>query len=146
MDSSLATESEALEAVAVLKALGDPNRLRIFAELMHGDTCNCELVERLALPANLLSHHLKVLSETGLVNARRDRLDGRWVYYSVDRAAAARWQAWFAAFLDPARIASRPVCGPEARGSEVRLGLDAVPAAVWQGVGGRASDSAPSSD
>jgi len=101
------------EIAAVLKALSEPNRLRIFAELMAGDTCNCELVERLALPANLLSHHLKVLSEAGLVNSRRDRLDGRWVYYSVDRATAARWQAWFAAFFDPAQIRTRPVCGPE---------------------------------
>lgn len=101
------------EAVVVLKALADPKRLRILAALMDGDTCNCELVERLGLPANLLSHHLKVLSEVGLVNARRDRIDGRWVYYAVDRAAAARWQAWFAALLDPAQIRVRPLCGPE---------------------------------
>lgn len=104
------------EAAAVLKALSDPNRLRIFAQLMQGDTCNCELVKELNLPANLLSHHLRVLSEAGLVCARRDRIDGRWVYYAVDRAAAARWQAWFAAFLDPARILTRPVCGPEGSG------------------------------
>ncbi len=101
------------EVEAVLKALSDTNRLRIFAELMKGDTCNGELVTRLALPANLLSHHLKVLSEAGLVNTRRDRVDGRWVYYSVDRAAAARWQSWFAAFFDPAQLQTRQVCGPE---------------------------------
>lgn len=101
------------EIIAVLKALSEPNRLRIFAELMNGDTCNGELVERLALPANLLSHHLKVLSEAGLIDARRDRVDGRWVYYSVDRATAVRWQAWFAAFFDPAQIRTRPLCGPE---------------------------------
>jgi ArsR family transcriptional regulator len=101
------------EIEAVLKALSDSNRLRIFAELMKGDTCNGELVSRLELSANLLSHHLKVLSEAGLVNTRRDRVDGRWVYYSVDRAAAARWQSWFAAFFDPAQIQTRQVCGPE---------------------------------
>lgn len=103
------------ETAAVLKALSDPNRLRIFAELMKGDTCNGELVEQLALPANLLSHHLKTLSEAGLVNARRDRIDGRWVYYSVDRVAAARWQSWFGAFFDPAGIGTRQVCGPEGK-------------------------------
>jgi ArsR family transcriptional regulator len=113
MDLTLTTDVATTEAVAILKALGDPNRLRIFAELMKGDTCNCELVERLSLPANLLSHHLKVLSEAGIVSARRDRIDGRWVYYAVDRAAAARWQAWFAALLDPAQIQVRPLCGPE---------------------------------
>ena len=113
MDLTLTTEIAANEAVAVLKALSDPNRLRIFAQLMRGDTCNCELVRELKLPANLLSHHLKVLSEAGLVSARRDRIDGRWVYYAVDRAAAARWQAWFAAMLDPGQICVRPLCGPE---------------------------------
>ncbi len=101
------------QTAAVLKALGEPNRLRIFAELMRGDSCNCELAEQLEMPANLLSHHLKVLAEAGLVFSRRDRVDSRWVYYSVDRAAAARWQAWFAAFFDPDRIQTRTACGPE---------------------------------
>ena len=34
---------------------------------------------------NLISHHLSVLREIGLVNAERDRVDSRWVYYSVNR-------------------------------------------------------------
>lgn len=112
-DNSPIDPGTATNVAAVFKALSDPNRLRIFAELMSGDTCNCELVERLDLPANLLSHHLKVLSDAGLVNARRDRVDGRWIYYSVDRGAAARWQAWLSAFFDPTQIRTRPVCGPE---------------------------------
>jgi ArsR family transcriptional regulator, arsenate/arsenite/antimonite-responsive transcriptional repressor len=112
--SSLAAEEDNVEVVAaVLKALGEPNRLRIFAELMKGDTCNAELNGALGLAPNLLSHHLRVLSETGLVTSRRDRVDGRWIYYSVERQAAARWQQWFADFLDPARIRERAVCGPE---------------------------------
>lgn len=101
------------EIATLLKALGEPNRLRIFAELMKGDTCNAELNEALGLAPNLLSHHLRVLSDTGLVTSRRDRIDGRWIYYSVDREAAARWQSWFNTLLDPARIEERPVCGPE---------------------------------
>lgn len=101
------------EAITTLKALADSNRLRIFAELMQGDTCNCELKDNLGLQANLLSHHLRVLSEAGLVNSRRDMVDGRWIYYTVDREAVALWQAWFSEFLDPAGIQERLVCGPE---------------------------------
>ena len=71
LDSTLPTEITIDEAAVVLKALADPNRLRILAALMEGDTCNCELVERLGLPANLLSHHLKVLSEAQ--HQRQDR-------------------------------------------------------------------------
>jgi DNA-binding transcriptional ArsR family regulator len=97
----------------MLKALAEPNRLRIFAELMQGDSCNCELKDNLGLPSNLLSHHLRALSEASLVTSRRDKIDGRWIYYSVDRRAAARWQAWFGRFFNPQRIQDRIVCGPE---------------------------------
>lgn len=106
-------EAALAEITTVLKALGEPNRLRIFAELMKGDTCNAELNEQLGLPANLLSHHLRVLSEAGLVKSRRDRIDGRWIYYSVDRKAVTHWQQWLNTFLDPGRIRERVVCGPE---------------------------------
>ena len=105
----------------ILKALGEPNRLRIFAALMTGDSCNCELKEKLDLPANLLSHHLRVLSKAGLVHSRRDKLDGRWVYYAVDRDVAAHWHEWFHAFLNPARIMERPLCGPEGQQTTILL-------------------------
>jgi len=106
-------ETEVAELTAVLKALSDPNRLRIFSELMTGNSCNCELEETLGLPRNLLSHHLRVLSKAGLVHSRRDTVDGRWIYYSVHQDAVNRWHDWFSNFLDPARIQERPVCGPE---------------------------------
>ncbi|NJN94236.1 MAG: winged helix-turn-helix transcriptional regulator [Anaerolineales bacterium] len=102
------------EAAAVLKALADPNRLRIFNLLMQGDSCNGELNERLGLPPNLLSHHLRVLREVGLVRNRHDAVDARWIYYTVDREAAQQWQAWFSELLNPARIQARQcLCGPE---------------------------------
>lgn len=101
------------QAVALFKTLADPNRLRILDVLMQGDTCNCELNERLGLPANLLSHHLRVLREAGLINSRRDTIDGRWIYYSVDKDAIIKWRTWLVEFLDPARIQDRAVlCGP----------------------------------
>jgi len=104
-----------LEQVAALcKALSDPNRLHILDALMQGDSCNCELNEKLGLSPNLLSHHLRVLREAGLINNRRDVVDARWIYYSVDREVVSRWQRWFSQFFDPARIQERWVlCGPE---------------------------------
>ncbi len=117
-------EKELAEITVVLKALSEPNRLRIFAELMTGDSCNCELKENLGLPPKLLSHQLRVLSKAGLVNTRRDMVDARWIYYSVDREAAARWQNWFGGFLDPAHIRERRVCGPEGQISPADIELD----------------------
>ena len=102
------------EMTALFKALADPNRLRILDVLMEGDSCNCELNERLGLPANLLSHHLRVLRKVGLINSRRDAVDGRWIYYSVDKETVINCRTWFFDFFDPARIRDRAVlCGPE---------------------------------
>ena len=106
-------DQQVAQTTTVFKALSDPNRLRIFAELLDGDTCNCELKERLGLASNLLSHHLKVLENAGLVNSRRDVVDGRWIYYTADRQSNTQWHEWFNTFFDPSRIQERPLCGPE---------------------------------
>jgi len=104
-------DQELTQKTAVFKALSEPNRLRIFAELMAGDSCNCELKEKLALAPNLLSHHLKVLEAAGLVNSRRDVIDGRWIYYSINREHISQWHGWVNAFFDPAHIQQRPLAG-----------------------------------
>jgi ArsR family transcriptional regulator len=109
-------ENELNNATTIFKALADPNRLRIFAELMAGDTCNCELKEQLGLAPNLLSHHLKALESVGLVASRRDAVDGRWIYYTANREEVARWQHWLGVFFDPKRIRARALCGPEGSG------------------------------
>lgn len=101
------------ELIPLLKALAEPNRLRIFAELMHGNSCNGDLQTKLGLPANLLSHHLRVLSKAGLVESRRDTIDGRWIYYSLNEDVITRWHKWFSFFFDPMRMKERPFCGPE---------------------------------
>lgn len=122
MGNNFTTTSQTLEEVAaVLKALSDQNRLKILDVLMEGVSCNGELNDRLGLPPNLLSHHLRVLREAGLVTSRRDVIDGRWIYYEVDKEAITRWQRWLAIFLDPARLRERPVCGPEGQQIEVRI-------------------------
>src|SRR5512142_1256172 len=97
----------------IMKVLSDPTRLTIFDLLMQGVQCNCELGARLKLPMNLISHHLKVLRDAGLVNARRDANDARWIYYSVDEPAVLQLRRHLDAFLDVARIQPRqPACGP----------------------------------
>lgn len=106
-------EEELTQTTTVFKALSDPNRLRIFAELMGGDSCNCELKDNLGLAPNLLSHHLKVLEKAGLVDSRRDVIDGRWIYYAVNRETIGHWHQWLTTFFAPGRIQERPLCGPE---------------------------------
>jgi ArsR family transcriptional regulator len=102
-----------------LKVLGEPNRLRIVALLREGVQCNCELGEALNMAPNLISHHLRILREVGLVEVERDAVDARWIYYSLNRDALAALLMTFGAFFDPSLIKERhPACGPQ--GSVVR--------------------------
>ena len=65
-----------------LKALGDPNRLRIVELLWAGDEqCACNLLAELEISQPTLSHHMAALRDAGIVRARKD---GRWMHYRLD--------------------------------------------------------------
>jgi len=81
------TSAEGL--AALLRALGDDTRLRIFSLLTKGEFCVCEIEDTLGLSQSLVSNHLAVLRRVGLVQSRRDDEDARWVFYRADPAAAA---------------------------------------------------------
>jgi ArsR family transcriptional regulator len=102
----------------MLKALADPSRLSIFNMLMEGVQCNCEIAERLGFSLSLISHHLRVLHEVGLVQSERDAQDARWIYHSIDQEALARLDAATRHLLDVNRIQPRvPSCGPSSCGA-----------------------------
>ncbi len=100
--------------VAMLKALGDPTRLSIFTLLMEGVQCNCEIAERLGLSLSLISHHMRILRQVGLVEGERDANDARWIYYSVHHETLASLARELEHLLDVRRIQPRlPSCGPD---------------------------------
>lgn len=97
-----------------LKALSDPTRLKVFDILMEGVQCNCEIAERLGLSFSLISHHMRILREVGLVQSERDPLDARWIYYSIDQDTLALLRERVSHLLDVNRIQPRrPSCGPQ---------------------------------
>jgi ArsR family transcriptional regulator, arsenate/arsenite/antimonite-responsive transcriptional repressor len=68
--------------VAMLKAAADPTRLQVLDLLARaGPRCHCELEEELAVPANRLSFHLRILRDVGLVATRRR---GKRVEYQLE--------------------------------------------------------------
>jgi ArsR family transcriptional regulator len=85
-------EDEALATAELFKALGDPARVRIVNLLATSDepVCACELYEPLALSQPTISHHLKKLTEAGLL-AREQR--GKWAYFSLRRDAVEKLAA-----------------------------------------------------
>ena len=81
--------------LVALKALADETRLRIFVLLTRQESCVCEIEDMLNLSQSLVSNHLAVLRQAGLVKARRDAEDARWIFYRADpEAAAALRQKW----------------------------------------------------
>jgi DNA-binding transcriptional ArsR family regulator len=64
-------------------ALGDPARLAILAALHGGTRCVCELVPQLGMAQNLLSYHMGILREAGIVRGSRR---GRRIEYTIDDA------------------------------------------------------------
>ena len=80
------TSVEAERATAVFAALADPARLRILAVLADDGRCVCEIRSAVPIAANLLSYHLRVLREVGLVEGSRR---GRWIDYHLSDAAAS---------------------------------------------------------
>lgn len=78
--SSLSADTAELLAPA-FKALGDPVRLRLMSMIASapgGEVCVCDLTPAFALSGATISHHLKTLRATGLVESDRR---GTWVYY-----------------------------------------------------------------
>ena len=106
--------TDLLALAAQLKVLAEPKRLRILHMLMEGVQCNCVLGDALDMAPNLISHHLRVLREAGLVDVERDPDDARWVYYSLNREVLDELICSFGLFFDPSRIKPRrQTCGPQ---------------------------------
>lgn len=82
-----ATPGEVRSAVDLLAAAADPIRWVVLSRLTSGPACVCDLQEHITVAPNLLSYHLKVLRDAGLVTTARR---GRWVDYALAEDAWAR--------------------------------------------------------
>ena len=75
------------ETARVFKAFCDENRLQILEMLRSGEKCACMLLDELQISQSTLSHHMKILCDSGVVQGRKE---GKWVHYSIDPAGAER--------------------------------------------------------
>ena len=74
----------------LMKALSDPNRVKIIKILQHKPMCVCEMREALQVSQSSVSKNLKILEDAGLVNFRKD---GLWVEYSLTDGSASPYAA-----------------------------------------------------
>lgn len=92
--------------VRVAKALGDPTRLELLRRISAaGEMCCKDLVTLFPVSQATVSHHLKILTDAGLVTARRE---GQFTYYALRKGALEGHAALLGkAFQPPRRRASR---------------------------------------
>lgn len=87
------TQDQAVELSHLFKAMADPVRLRLLSLIAShagGEACVCDLTDAFDLTGPTISHHLKVLRESGLITGDRR---GTWIYYRVHPEVLARLSA-----------------------------------------------------
>jgi ArsR family transcriptional regulator len=84
------TPRRSVEPLAVLAAVADPIRWTVLSVLAEAPRCVCSLQEQVPIAGNLLSYHLKVLREAGLITSSRR---GRWIDYALVADAEERMAA-----------------------------------------------------
>jgi len=85
-NKKLVLETENL--ARVLKKISEPNRLKILCILKGGEKCVCDIWQCLELPQNLVSHHLKVLKDFGLISSSRDGLK---IFYKLNQNVVKKY-------------------------------------------------------
>ncbi len=80
------------EYVPAIKAMSDETRLKIIDMLSWGEMCACDILKELSISQSTLSYHMKILSESGLVNAVRD---GAWMRYTLNKEKTDVLNAFF---------------------------------------------------
>ncbi|MGN0968468.1 MAG: ArsR/SmtB family transcription factor, partial [Oscillospiraceae bacterium] len=76
---------EEKKLAGVFKAFCDENRIRILKLLQTGEKCACVLLDDLQITQPTLSHHMKILCDSGVVVGRRE---GKWTHYSISPEGA----------------------------------------------------------
>lgn len=77
----------------VFKAFCDEKRLAILELLQSGEKCACVLLESFNISQPTLSHHMKILTDSGIVAGRKE---GKWTYYSISPEGVAAAQSLMA--------------------------------------------------
>lgn len=73
-------ELDAKKTAVIFKAFCDENRIKILQLLKDGEKCACRLLEEMNITQPTLSHHMKILCDSGIVKGRKE---GKWTHYSI---------------------------------------------------------------
>ena len=74
-------ELDEKKTAVIFKAFCDENRIKILKLLVTGEKCACKLLEEINVTQPTMSHHMKILCDSGIVIGRKE---GKWTHYSID--------------------------------------------------------------
>ena len=81
----------AKKTAVIFKAFCDENRIRILQLLLDGEKCACKLLEEMNITQPTLSHHMKILCDSGIVEGRKE---GKWIHYSISQKGVEEAQKY----------------------------------------------------
>lgn len=81
------------DIATIFKAFCDENRIRILQLLLDGEKCACRLLEEMNITQPTLSHHMKILCDSGIVVGRKE---GKWIHYSLSEEGIESAQRYLA--------------------------------------------------
>ena len=74
-----------VEIARMFKAFCDEQRIAIIQLLTNEEKCACKILDELNISQPTLSHHMKILCDSGIVTSRKE---GKWMHYSINQKAA----------------------------------------------------------
>lgn len=92
----------------VFKAFCDENRIRILKKLQTGEKCACVLLDDLQITQPTLSHHMKILCDSGVVIGRKE---GKWIHYSISTEGATLAMNYLKELTNINLTADKSCCG-----------------------------------
>lgn len=104
----------------LFKAFCDENRLRILEILQVGEKCACTLQEQLPIAQSTLSHHMKILVESGVVTARKS---GKWMYYGLSAQGIEASIAYLEGFMESIQLYAGVSDAPSCEGTHKEVSL-----------------------
>lgn len=94
----VSNESESINQMELIHVISDSTRIQIMKTLSeNGQMCARDILAYFSITQPTLSHHMSLLSESGLVDARKD---GRWVYYRLRREGVRRVVQFFESLMN----------------------------------------------
>ena len=92
----------------IFKAFCDENRIRILNLLRGGEKCACRLLEEMSISQPTLSHHMKILCDSGIVVGRKE---GKWMHYRISSEGVQMAKEYLNGLTDATRIKeTKPCC------------------------------------